>query len=308
VIQAETLCSSSSLSPSSSSLTSIGKHAKRPPSLYSVTCPDPVWTPVSQKAWRRLNDVEKLTAHIRTAEAHGGLAFTCQLSDARHAAMLVSANPTDTITANLRREFVTEDLHELPFVMVWDWSPTTGKLHLHGVVVVPEGVNPDRIRRAFAKACGRWTGKSAARQWDAEPVYDPERWAGYALKTRSPRARARTRELLAGARLIYVSRPLTQLTTGNALAARGYASTAPVATLPPSEPVPAHPSPRRARSSSGRLYAVRSCSTRVLKPPRCLLQGAARLVRDVSFGGCGLEELTQRADPAGDHPGHRPSR
>lgn len=190
------------------------RSAARPASPYSMITPDPAWSPVSGSTWRKLNSQERLVQHVRSAEAHGGLAITCQLSEEFHATVLRSPDATATLTSNLRRELAAEDIEDLPYLIAWDWSPDTQRLHIHGVVVRPEGVAIDQVRRAFVKACGRWQGKAAPRQWDCQPVYDPERWAGYLLKTRKPAVRERLVELLGHARLIRVSHPMTQLTGG----------------------------------------------------------------------------------------------
>ncbi|WP_210526682.1 hypothetical protein [Rubellimicrobium arenae] len=222
----DSLSSSSSLPPSTSS-SSPQSHAtsstssdktektvKRPPSPYSITSPAPAWSPVSAPTWRKLDPLEKIVAHIRTAEAHGGLAITCKLGDDFHATVLQTRDATAMLTSSLRRELVVQGVEDLPYLIAWDWSPETQQLHLHGVVVLPVGVEIDQVRRAFVKACGRWEGKRAARQWDDRPIYDAEGWAGYLLKTRKPEIRDQLLEFLGDSRLTRVSRPLTQLTTG----------------------------------------------------------------------------------------------
>ncbi|MBC2834496.1 hypothetical protein H7F16_03195 [Gemmobacter straminiformis] len=80
-------------------------------------------------------------------------------------------------------------------------------LHLHGVIV-PNGIDRDRVQHAMRRAVGTVPGHAGSRQFYTRLVYAPDGWLKYIAKDV-----ASTRRFLGmqtGRSLCWVSRSMTQ--------------------------------------------------------------------------------------------------
>ncbi|MGB6119093.1 MAG: hypothetical protein WBF87_12815 [Mesorhizobium sp.] len=91
-------------------------------------------------------------------------------------------DPADDLRRYIQRELRNRFGFVFPFGFSFDVSPTTGKLHIHGVIIIPADHLKDAVRESLARAGGRIRGKAAARQVRFEPLTDGIGWAGYSMK------------------------------------------------------------------------------------------------------------------------------
>lgn len=156
------------------------QHTKRSKTLQKAVDAKP--NPF-RKSWRDLWRHEKLSVASEAAYACSGLAFSLNLSQKRQAMLSGRADPADDLRRYISREIRKSLGRILPFSFTFEVSPT-GALHLHGVVV-PRDHSPEHlqlIRGALAKAGGKITGRSAARQVCFKPLTDGYGWATYSQK------------------------------------------------------------------------------------------------------------------------------
>ncbi|MDR5009443.1 hypothetical protein RGK87_10505 [Agrobacterium fabacearum] len=145
------------------------------------------------KQWRYLSEGQKLLQAHMAAENSGALAFTINFSDRLQATLKGSGDPTRLISGYIGRELRKALGHSLPHLFTLEVS-RTGKLHAHGVVVVGDDLDEERIL-TIDKALGRAGGKlKAARivrqtQSYLDHLHDGEGWAKYLSKARSATSR-----------------------------------------------------------------------------------------------------------------------
>lgn len=165
------------------------------------------------KQWRHMSEAQKLLqAHI-AAENSGALAFTINFSDRLQATLKASGDPTRLISGYIGRELRKALGHSLPHLFTLEVS-RTGKLHAHGVVVVGDDLDEERIL-TIDKALGRAGGKlKAARivrqtQSYLDHLHDGEGWAKYLSKARSATSRH-----LGTEKISFISTDLVRLAKG----------------------------------------------------------------------------------------------
>ncbi|QKJ91103.1 hypothetical protein [Agrobacterium pusense] len=175
--------------------------------------PASAFTLQAPKQWRYLSEGQKLLqAHI-AAENAGALAFTINFSERLQATLKASGDPTRLISGYIGRELRKALGYSLPHLFVLEVS-RTGKLHAHGVVVVGDDLDEERIL-TIDKALGRTGGKlKAARivrqtQSYLDHLHDGEGWAKYLSKARSATSRH-----LGTEKISFISTDLVRLAKG----------------------------------------------------------------------------------------------
>lgn len=139
---------------------------------------------LSIKPWRTLWQHEKLTrAFEAVSRASGGIAFTANLSAEREAFLMQRSDPTDDIRRRMAVELRKLFSSAAPVAFAFEVSPK-GKLHIHGVAILPASnqANSKVFKEALARACGKSKGKAAARQVDVTELSDGIGWAAYTQK------------------------------------------------------------------------------------------------------------------------------
>lgn len=139
---------------------------------------------VFSKPWRSLWQHEKLVIAFEAAGQAGGLVFTLKLSAARARMLLQHTEPADELRRRIGRELRAAFGRSLPFSFIFEISPITGTLHVHGVTLPPStsGTDQQLIRQALARAGGKISGRAAGRQVDLKPITDGTGWAAYTQK------------------------------------------------------------------------------------------------------------------------------
>lgn len=94
------------------------------------------------------------------------------------------ADPTDVLRRYIAKELRKEFGHLPPFGFIFEIAPTTGKLHVHGVILTGNrsAAHEKALKRALARAGGKITGKGAARQVVLDTLTDGTGWAVYSQK------------------------------------------------------------------------------------------------------------------------------
>lgn len=139
---------------------------------------------LSIKPWRTLWQHEKLTrAFEAVSRASGGIAFTANLSAEREAFLMQRSDPTDDIRRRMAVELRKAFGSAVPIAFAYEISPK-GKLHIHGVAILPASNEASRkhFKEAIARACGKSKGRAAARQVDVTELSDGIGWAAYTQK------------------------------------------------------------------------------------------------------------------------------
>lgn len=170
-------------------------------------------TQSTPKQWRHLSETEKLHAAHLSAEKSGALAFTIIFSERLQRTLQASNDPTRLLAGYINRELRKAIGGSLPHLFVLEIS-RTGKLHAHGVVIIGDDLDEERIL-AIDKALGRAGGQlKAARmtrqtQTYLDHLHNGEGWAKYLSK-----ARVVTRRHLQADKISYISTDLLRLAKG----------------------------------------------------------------------------------------------
>lgn len=138
---------------------------------------------IASKPWRTLWQHEKLARSFEAAGHQNGQTFTLNLDPAREQLLLSRADPADDLRRRISRELKSA-LGYLPaYGFTFEISPT-GKLHVHGVIVLKSTSDADMklVRDALARAGGKMTGRSAPRQVAFAKIEDGFGWAAYCQK------------------------------------------------------------------------------------------------------------------------------
>lgn len=142
-------------------------------------------TDLGRKPWRSLWPHERIIVSFKAAAELGALAFTLNLSESRERSFSNHTTPVDRLRRYIARELRQTFGYLLPFAFVLESSPA-GRLHAHGVIIVPEGqdIPGGALRAALARAGGKITDQGAsARQIDIRPAWDAGGWARYSIKS-----------------------------------------------------------------------------------------------------------------------------
>lgn len=165
------------------------------------------------KKWRNLSETEKLHAAHLSAEKSGALAFTIIFSERLQKTLQASDDPTRLLSGYIGRELRKALGRSLPHLFVLEIS-RTGKLHAHGVVVIGDDLDEDRILaidRALGRAGGKLKAARITRQTQSylDHLHNGKGWANYLAK-----ARFATRRHLQTDKISYISTDLLRLAKG----------------------------------------------------------------------------------------------
>ncbi|MFP1630966.1 hypothetical protein ACLB6G_04445 [Zhengella sp. ZM62] len=158
--------------------------------------------------WRHASAEDKLAESVRVAARNNGMTFSLNLSPKREAAARANNDPTRFLSHYVNREMKQHLGRVLPYSFVLEVSPE-GRLHLHGVVVIPgdDAALRKGIKDALMCAGGRIRGKGSSRQLALRKFSDPEGWASYMLEDI-----VRTRKDLGTGKLVFISEELLRMT------------------------------------------------------------------------------------------------
>jgi hypothetical protein len=146
-----------------------------------------------RRQWCSLTPEERLLVTFRFAAQLDGLALTLQFSKANEARYRKSDDPARALSRSLNRALKKHLGHALEYAFAFEFSPLTGKLHAHGVII-PGAHDPDQIRAALYSTTGKAESKyGQGRMVDLVPISDSTGWHGYTLKDF-----AKTRKRLTG--------------------------------------------------------------------------------------------------------------
>lgn len=158
--------------------------------------------------WRQASAEDKLAESVRVAARNNGITFSLNLSPKRETAARANDDPTRFLSHYVNREMKQHLGRVLPYSFVLEVSPE-GRLHLHGVVVIPgdDAALRKGIKDALMCAGGRIRGKGSSRQLALRKFSDPEGWASYMLEDI-----VRTRKDLGTGKLVFISGELLRMT------------------------------------------------------------------------------------------------
>ncbi|PLK72266.1 hypothetical protein C0V73_00035 [Rhizobium sp. TH135] len=146
-----------------------------------------------RRQWCSLTPEQRLLLTFRFAAQRDGLALTLQFSKANEARLRKSDDPARALSRSLNRALKKHLGHALEYAFAFEFSPLTGKLHAHGVII-PGAHDPDQIRAALYSTTGKAESKyGQGRMVELVPISDSTGWHGYTLKDF-----AKTGERLAG--------------------------------------------------------------------------------------------------------------
>lgn len=157
---------------------------------------------VGTTPWRTLTLDQMFRLACRSVASRNGVAFTLNIAPKVAARIVRATDPASYIAARINAEMrkIGHTANELAFRFE---VSSSGKLHLHGVLLVDAACDPAKITAALRRAGGKVSGALVMTQAHAQPITDADGWADYACK---PRDRRRAEALLPGKALAYVSR------------------------------------------------------------------------------------------------------
>lgn len=135
------------------------------------------------KSWSGLWDHQRAAVSFDALTNHPeAYAFTLDLHENRDDFLLSRSDPADDLRRYASRELRKTFGRVLPFGFAFDVSQRTGRLHAHGIILIPASEDRPAVREALARADGRIKGRAGSRQVTLRPLSDGIGWAGYSLK------------------------------------------------------------------------------------------------------------------------------
>lgn len=160
------------------------------------------------KRWNDLTPLEKISELVRYAAQRNGYAITLKLLPSFQTYLNSTPRPMREVSKRINTELNATDLPRLPILLVLETTRHELNTHLHGVVI-PDGIPLPKIQQVLRNGVGYVQGHQGSRQFMAKKIYKPDGWTKYI--TMDFRFTRRLLSLPADARLVWVSRSLTQL-------------------------------------------------------------------------------------------------
>lgn len=160
------------------------------------------------KRWKDLSSDERSLEIMRCALQHGGYAVTLHPRPDYARDLRSKDRPVRALSKRFWRVMKKSDLGDLKIILAIEIAPSSGRLHLHGVVL--PGTHPlPLIKSVLRDGAKRISGRSGSRQVTLKRLYDAAGWLGYMQKDKRL-----TRKLLTLAkteRLVWCSRSMIRL-------------------------------------------------------------------------------------------------
>lgn len=179
----------------------------RKPAGHALPVVSPRFSPYL-KRWKDLSPDERALETMRCALQHGGYAVTLHPRPDYARDLRAKDRPIRTLSKRFSRVMTKNGLGDLKIILALEIAPSSGRLHLHGVVL-PEVHPLPLIKSVLRDGAKRISSRSGSRQVTLKPLYDAAGWLGYMQK--DIRLTRRLLDLAKTERLVWCSRNMARL-------------------------------------------------------------------------------------------------
>lgn len=161
--------------------------------------------------WENSSNLDRYVIAYNYAEAHGGVAFSLNFSEAVREDLYCDRDPVKKLRENLSRHMRDAFGEPIELAFILEFTKA-GVLHMHGIAILPELHDAkDRFRLALKKTGGKikHDEKGKTTQTKMKALFSGKGWLGYTSKDY-----ARTQAMLNTQRIEYRSDRLTRSARG----------------------------------------------------------------------------------------------